>query len=123
MPAPTALPSRERADEDAFVAAWRAADPPEGLDAVVEAAIDARRPMLAARLVGLLPPAEDEEPAVRRARAAAGMLLRSRSEPDPALIEAFTLEWRRSRRVFMDRVRRRHRARAGQTRPRQPRRR
>lgn len=120
---PTVLPSRERPDEESFVAAWRDAVDPTGLELVVEQAIEARRPMLAARLVGLLPEAEDEDPAVQRARRAARMLLRSGSAEDPVLVEEFLLVWRRSRRAFMNRVRRRQRARAGQKRPRQPRRR
>ncbi len=122
-PPPTDLPSRERQAEEDFVAQWRDADDPDGLDIAVEAAIEARRPMLAARLVGLLPEHDDEEPAIRRARSAATMLLRSGTAPDPLLLEEFLLEWRRSRKSFMDRARRRQRTRAGQPRPRQPRRR
>ena len=120
------LPSRDRLDEDRFVAAWRgAADSDAGLLVdMVTAAVDDRRPMLAARLVGLLEPGDGtEDPAIQRARAAARLLLRTPDRVDPAVLEDFMAAWRRSRKVYMDRVRRRHRAKAGQKRPRQPRRR
>lgn len=120
---PMELPPRDRGAEDAFVAAWSAAEALDGLDAVVEAALEARRPMLAARLCGLLPEEAAEDPALQRAFAAARLLLRVDREPDPLLVEGFYEEWKRARRAFMDRVRRRQRARAGQERPRGPRRR
>jgi hypothetical protein len=120
------LPSRDRLDEDRFVAAWRLAADSDGVLLVdmVTAAVDARRPMLAARLVGLLDEADGtEDPAVQRARSAARLLLRTPDRLDPVLLEDFMAAWRRSRKVYMDRVRRRHRGKAGQKRPRQPRRR
>jgi len=120
------LPSRDRLEEDRFVAAWRLAADDEGelLVDMVTAAVDARRPMLAARLVGLLDDEDGtDEPAVRRARAAARLLLRTPERIDPEVLEDFMAAWRRSRKVYMDRVRRRHRAKAGQKRPRRPRRR
>jgi len=122
----TVLPARDRLSEDRFVAAWRLASEDDGplLVDLVTAAVDARRPMLAARLVGLLGDDEAaEEPAVVRARAAARLLLRTPDRVDPEVLEDFMAAWRRGRKVYMDRVRRRHRARQGQKRPRQPRRR
>ena len=120
------LPSRDRLDEDRFVAAWRAAADSDGdlLVDMVNAAVDGRRPMLAARLVGLLDEADGaEDPAVQRARSAARLLLRTPDRVDPVVLEDFMAAWRRSRKVYMDRVRRRHRSKTGQKRPRQPRRR
>lgn len=120
------LPSRDRVEEDRFVGAWRLASEGEGalLVDMVTAAVDARRPMLAARLVGLIDgDTKHSEPAIQRARAAARLLLRTPDRLDPVLLEDFMSAWRRSRKVYMDRVRQRHRAKAGQKRPRQPRRR
>jgi len=122
----TVLPSRDRVAEDGFIAAWRDGSDEEAelLLELVTAAVEARRPMLAARLVGLLDDdVGGDDPSVMRARAAARMLLRTPERVDPALLEDFLGAWRRSRKVYMDRVRRRHRARQGQKRPRQPRRR
>lgn len=122
----TVLPSRDRLDEDRYVAAWRVAVDERAavlIDRVTEA-VDARRPMLAARLVGLL---DDDDaadaPHIARARSAARLLLRTPERLDPVILEDFMAAWRRGRKVYMDRVRRRHRSRQGQTRPRQPRRR
>ena len=120
------LPSRDRQEEERYVAAWRDAmdrDSAMLIDRVTDA-MDARRPMLAARLVGLLDDDEaDGDPLIARARAAARLLLRTPDRVDPALLEGFMAAWRRGRKAYMDRVRRRHRARQGQKRPRQPRRR
>ena len=75
-----ALPGRDPADEDAFVDRWRCAEAPDQDDLldVVIAAVEAKRPGLAARLVGLLEldPEAPTHPAVARAQRAAAMLLR-----------------------------------------------
>ncbi len=120
------LPSRDRLEEDRYVAAWRDAadDRTPLLVERVSEAIDARRPMLAARLVGLID--EDVasgEPHIARARSAARLLIRTPDRVDPAILEDFMSAWRRGRKMYMDRVRRRHRSRHGAKRPRQPRRR
>ncbi len=91
------LPARDPASEDDFVARWRSA--PDGSDgddggellALVIAAVEAKRPTLAARLVGLLELDEGDElhPAVLRAQRAASLLLRAGGE---AAITAFTQE-------------------------------
>lgn len=126
LPDLTVLPSRDRLDEDRYVAAWRVAVDERAaalIDRVTEA-VDARRPMLAARLVGLLDDDDaSDAPHIARARSAARLLLRTPDRLDPAILEDFMAAWRRGRKVYMDRVRRRHRSRQGQTRPRQPRRR
>ena len=120
------LPSRDRLDEDRFVAAWSRAVEEQSalLLRVISEAIEVRRPLLAARLVGLL---DDDvaaaDPHISRARSAARLLVRSPDRVDPAILDDFMSAWRRGRKVYMDRVRRRHRARQGQKRPRQPRRR
>ncbi len=120
------LPSRDRLDEDRFVVAWSRAVEEQSalLLCVVSEAIEVRRPLLAARLVGLL---EDDvaasDPYISRARSAARLLVRSPDRVDPVILDDFMSAWRRGRKVYMDRVRRRHRARRGQKRPRQPRRR
>ena len=113
-------------DEDRFVAAWSRAVEEQSalLLRVISEAIEVRRPLLAARLVGLL---DDDvaaaDPHISRARSAARLLVRSPDRVDPAILDDFMSAWRRGRKVYMDRVRRRHRARQGQKRPRQPRRR
>jgi hypothetical protein len=122
----TVLPSRDRLEEDRYVAAWRDAEELHVgvlVDRVTDA-IDARRPMLAARLVGLLDDdVAADDPNIARARSAARLLMRTPDRVDPAILEDFMAAWRRGRKMYMDRVRRRHRARQGQKRPRQPRRR
>ena len=73
---PAALPPRTRSEEDAWVAGWAAAGDTEALVEAVAHAIEARRPQLAARLVGLVPPdgqsgwceLEDAWALLRRAR-------------------------------------------------------
>lgn len=97
------LPERTPAAEDAFVARWRggpapaggvsdgAEDPQAQLLGLVIAAVEQRRPTLAARLVGLLEinDGDDLHPAVRRAQQAAALLLRAGG---PAAEQAFTEE-------------------------------
>lgn len=68
------LPGRGREAEDAFVAAAAAADP-EQLLAWVGEALDARRPQLAARLVGLIPDEVEAGPELDAARRAARFVL------------------------------------------------
>lgn len=120
------LPSRDRLAEERFVAAWRLTSDEEAtlLIDMVNAAVEARRPMLAARLVGLV--ADElagDDPSIQRARSAARLLLRAPDRVAPDLLEDFMHAWRRGRKVYMDRVRRRHRTRQGEKGPRRPRRR
>ena len=117
-PAETALPARTPAAEDAFVAAWQAADDPEPLAAVISAALADRRPQFAARLVSLLPDdgSDDAPPALRRARAAARLLLVA--TPSPHAAADLDAAWQGARDAWMkrarSRMRRRSRARHGQ---------
>ncbi len=73
-----ALPAPEEAAEDAFVVDTEARGDLGLIQARVGAALDARRPRLAARLANLISDAALEaldDPALRRARAAARLLL------------------------------------------------
>ena len=68
------LPERTREAEDAYLDAWRASEDTGALLEVIDHAMAERRPMLAARLVGLLegrvpiPPGSAAEHAQRAAR-------------------------------------------------------
>jgi hypothetical protein len=88
----TGLPPRGAAEEDAFV--WHLLDgaPPEVVADLVGQALEAHRPQLAARLVGLL--GDDlQDPDLERARAAARFVVQG-AEADPSELE---LAWRRLR--------------------------
>lgn len=101
------LPARDAAAEDAFVAQARDLADPEPLVDVIEAAMAARRPRLAARLVGLIEDLVEIEPgsALERAQAAARLLL---LEPDPqASWDELESAWRDVRRRRSWRIRRR----------------
>ncbi|MEO0601061.1 MAG: hypothetical protein AAF211_06470 [Myxococcota bacterium] len=78
------LPDRDEASEDAFVTWASALDDAEPLVLAIEAAMDARRPRLAARLVGLVGDHVEIEPgsALDRARTAARLLVMGPEEPE-----------------------------------------
>ena len=87
------LPPRGAAEEDAFV--WRLAQdaPPEDVAALVGDALEAGRPQLAARLVGLLSD-ELQDPDLDRARAAARLVVQGAE----ALADSeLDIAWRRLR--------------------------
>ena len=72
-----ALPPTSTSDEDGFLEGLGDAELDE-LVALVQAAMDARRPGLAARIVNLVPEEDvdiDSRPAIIRARRAAGLML------------------------------------------------
>jgi len=104
------LPERNRPDEDAWVAEWAASRDFDGLVEVVGRAIDAQRPQLAARLVGLLPPdVEVGDPtSVDTARRAARLLLLAQDESEQAWSE-LEEAWTRLRRSRMRRIKQRMR--------------
>lgn len=107
------LPSPDRAAEDACVAAWADSDDVDGLVAVITASLAARRPQLAARLVGLLGD-RVEIPAgspLARAQAAARMLLIAPADSTVALSEDLADAWLFARRERMKRVKARIRDR------------
>ncbi|MEN0067648.1 MAG: hypothetical protein AAGA48_36290 [Myxococcota bacterium] len=105
------LPDRDTASEHAFVAWARDLDETEPLIEAIEAAMEARRPRLAARLVGLVEDFVEIEPgsALDRARGAAQFLL---LEPEAThAVDDLENAWRdaRTRRIW--RMRRRIRQR------------
>jgi len=78
------LPDREESAEDAFVDWASALDDAEPLVEAIEAAMAARRPRLAARLVGLVEHLVEIEPgsSLDRARTAANLFLVGKPEPE-----------------------------------------
>ena len=112
------LPARERTAESAFVEAWAQAADPAPLSGVISDALAARRPKLAARLVNLLTDdqlTELDDPNLRRARAAARLLLLA-DAPSPESVEDLEAAWRVARSAWMRRVRSRIR-RSGSSAP------
>ena len=105
------LPERTTDAEDAFVRRWGASDDTDGLIAVTEAAMAARRPMLAARLVGLLEDHVEIEPGspLDRARRAARMMLQRKPTPEDNSWSEFEDAWKAARKAKMRRVRQRMR--------------
>jgi len=104
------LPERNRQAEDAYLAHWRSSDDMEGLIAAVTAAIEGRRPQLAARLVNLLDEQVEIEPgsALERATRASRMMMHS--ESTPAAFQELESAWILARRMRIRRITRRMRA-------------
>lgn len=103
------LPSRQREEEDAFLASWRDSDDTDGLIEAISDAIEARRPQLAARLVGLLDghvEVEEGSP-VAAARRAAQMLMLPTAKPDDFV--SLQASWMMARKLRMRRIKRRMR--------------
>ena len=104
------LPPRTDAGEERFVARWRDhadADTQTLLDAV-HAAVDARRWMLAARLVSLVPVREGEPEALALARRAAGLVVVHKLRPEDVSWSAIPRIWAQRQHVArMARARRR----------------
>ena len=87
------LPPRGAAEEDAFVWGLLEDAPNDDIAALVGDALEAGRPQLAARLVGLL--SEDmEDPDLDRARAAARLVVQGAGTPAGSELDA---AWRRRR--------------------------
>ena len=105
------LPARTEEAEDAFVRAWGASDDTDGLIEVTELAMTARRPMLAARLVGLLAEHVEIEPgsALDRAQQAARFILQHKPTPEENSWSELEEAWAEARRAKMRRVRSRMR--------------
>jgi len=104
------LPERSSKAEDGFVRTWTVSEDTDGLIEAIQAAMDAKRPQLAARLVGLLSEHIDipEGSALARAQAAAKLLLFDNTTRDAAF-DDFVSAWRAARRSKMKRVKRRMR--------------
>ena len=98
------LPPRVDVDEDRFIAGWSASGDVDGLMEVIGAAMEARRPRLAARLVQLLPDHMVIEPgsAIERAQRAARLLVVDTSSIE--LFNALDEAWRDVRRRRMRRM-------------------
>ncbi len=84
------LPPRTNEAEDQFVAALRDASVDDVVSAALEA-VDDGRPMLSARLIGLLPPDIDlpDAPGLQRAQRAARFLLLAPADRRGPVIAAF----------------------------------
>ena len=114
-PTPRPLPALDPADEDAFVTTLAERDDLDAMVAAITAAMRARRPRLAARLVGLLDDRVQIEPGspLERARRAASMLLLAREPADQApLFDDLDQAWSFARQARMNRITARMRARA-----------
>ena len=122
------LPERSIAAEDAFLSEMGSASP-ELIQEAISAALEQRRPQLAARLVGLLDddPLECLAPAERkRARTVTHLLLHeNREDPNAWFYEAQELAelWAQARRKRLEKVKTRMRGRNRHPRPRMPRKR
>jgi hypothetical protein len=105
------LPDRTNTAEDTFVRDWSESDDSTALEGVIEEAMAARRPRLAARLVGLLDGHYEIEPgsALDRARKAARLVLTNKARPEDNSWSEFEDAWTDVRRGRMNRIRRRQR--------------
>ncbi len=108
-----ALPARTREAEDAHVRGWSDSDDTDGLIAEIEAAMDDRRPQLAARLVQLLDEHFEPEPGspLERAQRAATLFLTRKNTPEENSWSEFEDAWRALRQSRMRRSRMRMRDR------------
>lgn len=98
------LPERSAAAEDAFVTAWMDHDDLDGLEQVITDAVETRRPLLAARLVQLLPDRVEIEPGTALARAAQAARMLVVDKDDVELFNALDEAWREVRRKRMRRM-------------------
>jgi hypothetical protein len=113
---PISLPERNRAAEEAYVEAWRQREELEELADCVSAALEAGRPQLASRLVGLLEGQAEIPPgsALERAQRVARLLLLADPEQEPVLSEDLEQAWLLARREALRQIRGRVRARSQQ---------
>jgi len=104
------LPLPSAAAEDAFVAELSESDDTDALIEAITAAMEARRPRLAARLVNLLDEQVEFEPGspIERARQAARLVLMQET-PDDRSWSELDDAWRQLRRRRMRRIGRRQR--------------
>ena len=103
------LPDRTIEAEDAFVRQWVETGQTDALEAVIGEAVDAGRPRLACRLVGLLPERPGEDEAVARARRAARLLLLRGEDAPERDFDGIVDAWLDVRRRRMDLVKARMR--------------
>lgn len=99
------LPEPDLGSESAFVDGLAQAHDSDLVIEAIDAALAAKRPKLAAKLVGLVPD-DDSEPSVVAARRAAGLVLLRAPGPDEA-IDELELAWALLRRRMRARIRNR----------------
>jgi hypothetical protein len=122
------LPERSTEAEDVFLRELADADSSLVQEALSEA-LDARRPHLAARLVGLLDDEDlemlDPDERARARRAARMILMESSHDPNAWYYEAQELAdlWERTRRRRLEKIKKRMRGKNRHPRPRTPRKR
>ncbi len=111
MERPDELPERTTEAEDAFVTAHAEAEDTEALVTAIQAAMAARRPRLAGRLVGLLEESVEIEAGSELARAqqAAALLLHQDLPPEHVSWSELEDAWSRVRARRMKRIKRRMR--------------
>jgi hypothetical protein len=104
------LPGRDSGEEDRWVQAQGSVEP-ELLEALVRAALEAGRPRLAGRLVGLLPPDWGEDEELARASRAAGLILLEPAAQVDVFAEELRVLFENRRRQRMRNAKRRSRKR------------
>lgn len=107
------LPERTELDEESFVRWWSDQDDTDGLIMQIEASMEAKRPILAARLVNLLDGLVEITPgsALHRARQAARFVIANRPSPEDQSWSALEEAWRDARKKRLKQIRERHRHR------------
>jgi len=100
------LPPPRPEEEDAFISALSEADDVEGLVEHISAAMAARRPQLAARLVGLLDGRVEVQPGtpLARAQVAARLLLVATAAATSPLFDDLDSAWRQARSAQIRRI-------------------
>ena len=106
------LPGPDKASEDAWIEQWMFSEDVDGLIAAITDAMDARRPQLAARLVGLLDDSVDIVPdsPLGRAQHAAKFFLVQPQKVE--YFQAFEDAWIEARRTKIRKVKKRMRDRS-----------
>ncbi len=101
-----ALPGRSPEDEDRYVAGLAEGADPAALTDAIEDALADRRPLLAARVVGLLDDGVEAEPGspIARARAAAALLLFKGRDATSEDVNAFEDAYREAHRERVARM-------------------
>ena len=100
------LPGRTPEAEDAYVSSWASNNDTDGLIEAITAAMDGRRPKLAARLVGLIEDHVEVEPgsALARAQSAARMFLMTKPTAEDNSWSALEDAWKEARKARLHRI-------------------
>ena len=117
------LPERSTEAEDAFVLTMGEGDDLAALEDAITRALDAKRPLLAARLIGFLEEHVDIEPgsALHRAQQAARFIVVNKPTPADNSWSALDDAWRSTRRRMVRRAQQRQRDRLNGRKGRRPR--